>query len=274
MALFYGNRRLLLKSAGRMLYNAFMSETELPKLSPKHQVFVNKYLELWNATRAYMAAYPAVSETTARTNGSLLLVNTNIQAHIRARLNELHMSADEALARMTDIAKARITDFYTGDGNDLDLSLFDTDIDGNLVPKQNTGLIKRIKIKRSSTQFGESVETELELHNSQRAQEKILELNGRFGNLTKEPVSGGSRADTVPFYLPADVIAPSFFASYRAVKSGKYYEFCEYGGRGSTKSSFISLAIIELIKNNPTTHALVMRQVAATLRDSVFAQLR
>lgn len=256
-----------------MLYNGFMAE--LIKLSPKHQAFVDKYLECWNGTQSYKFAYPGASDNTARNNAALLLAKDGIRAHIQARLSELHMSADEALARMTDIAKARITDFYTGDGNELDLSLFDTDPDGNLVPKRNAGLIKRIKIKRSTTQFGESVETELELHSAQRAQEKILELNGKFGNLTKEPVSGGaSLQENTRFYLPADVIAPSFFSSYRAIKSGKYYEFCEYGGRGSTKSSFISLVIIELIKNNPDTHALVMRQIGNTLRDSVLAQLR
>ena len=39
------------------------------------------------------------------------------------------------------------------------------------------------------------------------------------------------------------------------------------------KSSFVSLEIIELLVNNPEWHVLVTRQVANTLRDSVYAQL-
>lgn len=74
-------------------------------------------------------------------------------------------------------------------------------------------------------------------------------------------------------FIPADMLAPSFVGSYRAVKSGKYTEFLEYGGRGSTKSSFISLVVIEMLVNNPTMHAVVMRQVADNLRGSVYNQL-
>ena len=44
------------------------------------------------------------------------------------------------------------------------------------------------------------------------------------------------------------------------------------GGRGSWKSSFVSLVVPELIMRNPDTHALVLRKVSNTLRDSVFAQ--
>jgi len=72
--------------------------------------------------------------------------------------------------------------------------------------------------------------------------------------------------------IPADMIAPDFFASHRAIHSGLYNEFVEDGGRGSTKSSFISIEIIELLVNHPTWHALATRQVKDTLRDSVYAQ--
>lgn len=45
------------------------------------------------------------------------------------------------------------------------------------------------------------------------------------------------------------------------------------GGRGSTKSSFVSEKIIELIENNPTMCAVVLRKVKDTLKDSVYSQL-
>lgn len=75
------------------------------------------------------------------------------------------------------------------------------------------------------------------------------------------------------FSIPAELIAPDFLGSHRAIYSGKYTEFVESGGRGSTKSSFIAEEIIGLIINNPTMHAVALRQVKDTLRDSVYATL-
>lgn len=44
------------------------------------------------------------------------------------------------------------------------------------------------------------------------------------------------------------------------------------GGRGSLKSSFVSIIVPLLLINNPNAHALVLRKVGNTLRDSVYAQ--
>lgn len=46
------------------------------------------------------------------------------------------------------------------------------------------------------------------------------------------------------------------------------------GGRGSTKSSFIGLAIPLLIMQNPTGHAVCFRQVANTIQSSIYAQVQ
>lgn len=77
--------------------------------------------------------------------------------------------------------------------------------------------------------------------------------------------------DNKQFELPARVIAKSFCDINREIVPNKTYIF--EGGRGSTKSSFISLKIVELIKNNPMMHACVVREVGETMRDSVYAQL-
>lgn len=87
------------------------------------------------------------------------------------------------------------------------------------------------------------------------------------------PAYGGTGLDQ-PFVLPADVIAPSFIDVYRDITKQAHTEYVLDGGRGSTKSSFISEAIVYLLKNNPAMHALATRQVANTLRDSVYAQLQ
>lgn len=84
---------------------------------------------------------------------------------------------------------------------------------------------------------------------------------------------GGGSDDGKPFSIPAELIAPDFLNTHRAIYSGNFTEFVESGGRGSTKSSFVALEIIGLIKNNPTMHAVALRQVKDTLRDSVYATL-
>ena len=73
--------------------------------------------------------------------------------------------------------------------------------------------------------------------------------------------------------LPAKDIASQFTDINRAIDDRDYREFYLEGGRGSTKSSFISEKIIELMENNPRMCAVVLRKVKDTLKDSVFAQL-
>ena len=53
----------------------------------------------------------------------------------------------------------------------------------------------------------------------------------------------------------------------------KYTHYTLYGGRGSTKSSFISIAIVLLITQNPNAHAVIFRKVANTMRNTVYSQM-
>lgn len=73
--------------------------------------------------------------------------------------------------------------------------------------------------------------------------------------------------------LPAKDIASQFTDIYRAIIDRDYREYYLEGGRGSTKSSFISEAIIVLLENNPKMCAVVLRKVKDTLKDSVYAQI-
>lgn len=70
-----------------------------------------------------------------------------------------------------------------------------------------------------------------------------------------------------------DVIAPHFYELHKEIKSGKFTEYVLKGGRGTTKSSFVSIEIILQIKRNPNVHALICRKVKDTLRDSVYSQI-
>ena len=74
------------------------------------------------------------------------------------------------------------------------------------------------------------------------------------------------------YELPARVLARSFVDVNRSITDHDYSEYVFKGGRLATKSSYIALKIIELIKQNPTFHALAVRPYENTLRDSVYAQ--
>jgi PBSX family phage terminase large subunit len=75
-----------------------------------------------------------------------------------------------------------------------------------------------------------------------------------------------------PYELPARVIGRAFVDLNRGIKPNIAYVL--EGGRGGLKSSFISVKIVELIKNNPQMHACITRQVANTLKDSVYNQMK
>jgi len=74
------------------------------------------------------------------------------------------------------------------------------------------------------------------------------------------------------FQLPAVALGKAYVDINRKIIPNQKYVF--EGGRGSLKSSFVSLKIVELLKNNPSIHACVVRKVGNTLKDSVFAQLK
>ena len=69
-------------------------------------------------------------------------------------------------------------------------------------------------------------------------------------------------------------VADSFHGIYRDIKAKGHREYVFAGGRGSMKSSFWSMVIPEILMNNPAMHCLIVRQVANTLRDSVYAQMQ
>lgn len=68
------------------------------------------------------------------------------------------------------------------------------------------------------------------------------------------------------------VIGPSFYPLARDVFQHGHTHYDLSGGRGSLKSSCVSILVPTLVVANPDTHALVLRKVANTIRDSVYAQ--
>lgn len=60
------------------------------KLTVKQQAFADYYIELGNATEAYLKAYPNVKkESTAKAAASRMLTNVNLKSYIENRMEEL-----------------------------------------------------------------------------------------------------------------------------------------------------------------------------------------
>lgn len=74
-----------------------------------------------------------------------------------------------------------------------------------------------------------------------------------------------------------DIIAPSFYEIHKEIKQELKTHYWLKGGRGSTKSSFISIEIIlgmmRDAKNGIMSNALIIRRVKDTLEGSVFEQM-
>lgn len=71
-----------------------------------------------------------------------------------------------------------------------------------------------------------------------------------------------------------DLIIPSFIPIYYDVLDHKHIHYIFKGGRGSTKSSFVSLMIILLILSHSDVHALCLRKIARTCQDTIFQQIQ
>lgn len=70
----------------------------------------------------------------------------------------------------------------------------------------------------------------------------------------------------------SEKIGPAFYEVAHDVFKHGHTHYDESGGRGSLKSSYVSIIVPLLLVDNPNTHALVLRKVANTIRDSVYAQ--
>lgn len=70
------------------------------------------------------------------------------------------------------------------------------------------------------------------------------------------------------------IILPAFYDVHKSIKKNEYLEYWLKGGRGSTKSTFISLEIVLGIMKNPNTHAVCYRKVGNRLEKSVYNQIK
>ncbi len=113
----------------------------------------------------------------------------------------------------------------------------------------------------------------IENYNEEKLFEKDCARSAIF-NLTNTYASEESNLPAAKAVkIPAELIGSGFVDIYRDIVAGKHGEYVLKGGRGSAKSSFAALMLTELLCRSEDVHAAAMRQVAATLRDSVYAKL-
>jgi CYTH domain-containing protein len=167
------------------------------------QRFVEEFCRDFSTRRAAMRV--GIPEELADFEGEMALNDPWIREAIIVRLDTLSMSAEEAMARMSDFARASFEYFIrtTEDGGIMiDLS----------TPRAISKLhmIKKIKQKRTRYMGGEGredreeVTTEIELHDAKDAVKTVLSVHGKLiEKRTVDVTSGGEKIEQVTvFQLP------------------------------------------------------------------------
>lgn len=149
----------------------------------------------------------------------------------------------------------------------LDINNLDEDFVNNmlvvnaaLMAKAKNGDVQAVKELRSIIRDDDYLKHKIKYENSKLK----LEKDKVEKPLPKQNLYNG---------IPANLIAPAFSTVLFDVLEHEHSEYVFPGGRGSTKSSFVSLVIMDLIMKNENMHACVLRNVGNTLKDSVYSQI-
>ena len=149
----------------------------------------------------------------------------------------------------------------------LDINNLDEDLVNNmlvvnaaLMAKAKNGDVQAVKELRSIIRDDDYLKHKINYENSKLK----LEKDKAEKPLPKQNLYNG---------IPANLIAPAFSSVLFDVLEHEHSEYVFPGGRGSTKSSFVSLVIMDLIMKNENMHACVLRNVGNTLKDSVYSQI-
>ena len=103
-----------------------------------------------------------------------------------------------------------------------------------------------------------------------RAAENLAKRMG----LDKEGKEETFESKYPPITIPADLMCAKYIDLNRRITNGDVREAIIKGGRGGWKSTYPGLKIPELVIANPQMHALAVRNVKDTLKDSVYAQIK
>jgi PBSX family phage terminase large subunit len=71
----------------------------------------------------------------------------------------------------------------------------------------------------------------------------------------------------------SDIIIPRFYDVHKDIKERKHTHYWLKGGRGSTKSSYISIEIVLNIMKDPECNAICFRKIGKDIEESVYNQI-
>ena len=102
------------------------------------------------------------------------------------------------------------------------------------------------------------------------------QLEKRLKAIESVSVGNQRRKEEISQISVLDHIAECYHGLDQDIRSGSHEFYNLPGGRGSGKSSFVSLELVDGIMKDPaaTANALVVRKYAVTLRGSVFSQIQ
>lgn len=205
------------------------------KISEKQKKFSDEYIKNGgNATRAAKAA--GYSDRSARQIGAKLLTKHDIKSYIADRMEEIRELEERDIMSLAEIQKRRSA---IAKGEVTDSFGFAPDFSDQL--KAMDCLEKTLVIKQEKKEKEEAARRALE------AKEYHLDLYN---------------------------IPDSFHAAIRSIRDHTHTEFVFEGGRGSTKSSSIAMIIPEIMKNHHDVHAVAIRKVGNTIKDSVYSKIQ
>lgn len=141
-------------------------------LSKKRRAFIDEYLKDFNATQAAIRA--GYSARSAGSIGHETLKIPDVAEEISRRVAERAMTADEALVRLAEIARADLSDYVSGDGIDID----------RMVADGYGHLIKGVK--RVVSKFDDR--TEVEIYDKQAALKVVLDHMTKAKGTSNDPI--------------------------------------------------------------------------------------
>lgn len=205
------------------------------KLTPKQKAFADEYIK--NGGSDYNAAIVAgYSKRTANNAGRDIREKPCVKQYIAERQAEIDKKNGHDIMSLAEIQQRRS---LIASGKVTDSFGFAPDFSDQI--KAMNDLEKALTIKEQ-----------------REAERKALEEARHAGT----------------YHIDLDVVADVFHPMIRDIRKGKHSEYVLPGGRGSAKSSGVSCIIPEIMKNDPDIHALILRKVGNTIKDSVYAQMK
>ena len=228
----------------------------MPKLTEKQKRFCEEYLIDLNATQAAIRA--GYSSKTASRIAIELLNKSHVSEYLNGlmkhRSQRTEITAERVLQELAAIAFSDRTELAkVSSMGTVEFTPTDS------LPDNAKKVIAGIEEGKYGTKI------------TSYDKVKALELLGKHIGI----FDGKAYAEAVKEYtgISSQLVAPAFASTIFDIEDHAHTEYVFPGGRGSTKSSFVSLQMIDLLMKHENMHALAMRQVSNTLKDSVFAQI-